>query len=168
MDDIESLALLLRSPQARAMLAKSSEALQDKYGMDDSSIEFVLSLDQEQIEEQAESLLRKRLFEIRFYAPSTLASLGDQTMHLFKSTVSEYWPAGGRRHMLDAKQFLEHLVDCGQSVDYRELNRINFQCEKKRFGVYLLRRGFCHGSGLHIIWRIKSGYQDCWYCLRNK
>ena len=166
MDEIEVLSLLLQDAECRKMLAQNAELLSVKLGLQEEQIKFLNGLDPTQLESQADDLLRKRIFEIRKFAPSTLKANEPRVMSRFVNTVSRQWPEGHLRHLVDARQFLEALANCGDSVDYRELNCIRFQLERKRIAIYLLRPSVHHGLGFQLIWKRMTGYRYRYCCFR--
>ncbi len=170
MDEIEILSLLLQDAECRTMLAQDADLLSAKLGLQGEQIKFLNGLDPDQLQSQADDLLRKRIFEIRKFAPSTLKANEPKVMSRFVNTVSRQWPEGHLRHLVDARQFLEALADSGDSVDYRELNCIRFQLERKHIAIYLLRPGVHHGLGFQLIWKRRSGYRYrycCWGPAKN-
>lgn len=168
MDEVDILALLLHKADARKLLTEDPVALCQRFQINETYLPFLSGLNREQLDEQALSLIQKRISEIRFFAPRSLKSLNDQLMEKFLSTNADLWPRGSNRHMLDANCFLKSLAEQRDpAVDYRELNSLRFQVRKRSIALYLLRPSLHHGWGIQCIWKVRSGYRYRYLCART-
>ena len=104
-DETTLLSSLLTDPRMREALRSSSQTFITKHALNDSLSAFVLSLDLDQLDKQAECLIQKRFSEVKMLLPRTIAQLGKEAWCRFSEYATRYRPRGHRRHLLDAVQF---------------------------------------------------------------
>jgi hypothetical protein len=167
-NETELLAMLLQNKLARKLFAESTEQFVQQYQIALNLVAFLERLDVFQLERQAELLQNKRLHEIRHLAPRTLKCLNDRAGELFEKTVAASFPIGSDRHWIDAQQFLKSLQHLGESIDQREINRIDFRLSGKRVCFRILTPTTHHGWGGHLLFRYKGDLKQCGYCLSSK
>ena len=124
-DLVTAVGRLLSSIELRDAFEQSPLAVADRLGIAESDRAVFLSLDAQQLNQQAETLIQKRWHEVRRLAPRTIEALGDSAGELFQFYAGRFWPQGHRRHQLDAFRFLQFLaandIDC---IDKKELRRL--------------------------------------------
>ncbi len=98
-----------------------------------------LSLDPDLLDRQADTLLNKRLHEVRRLLPDTFTRVGAEAPSLFRTYAQTRWPVGHMRHVDDAVAFCRHLMATGTGkVNRAELNRMRFVLRRQRLAVHLV------------------------------
>lgn len=98
-----------------------------------------LSLDPSLLDRQADTLLNKRLHEVRRLLPDTFTRVGAEAPSLFRAYAQTRWPVGHMRHVDDAVAFCRHLLANGTGkVNRAELNRLRFVLRRQRLAVHLV------------------------------
>jgi hypothetical protein len=151
------LARLLSDSVLRREFARDRERTAKKLSVNADIRKALASLDPECLNRQAETLLRKRWFEISQLLPVTCAELSARPEHwaLFVEYAETFWPEGHRRHLEDTLAFGRFLSERG----VKELNELEWH--RFRFG---------HSGHLIQISRVRQhltgGMQKSfWHCL---
>ncbi len=98
-----------------------------------------LSLDPGLLDRQADTLLNKRLHEVRRLLPETFTRMGAEAPSLFRTYAQTRWPVGHMRHLDDAVAFCRHLIANGTGkVNRAELNRMRFVLRRQHLAVHLV------------------------------
>ena len=155
-DAVEAMGLLLRDRALRQRFAEDRHAVIKELGVVSDDHDCLLSLDVEQLEAQAESLIRKRRAEVVRFLPNTWSCLGTQALCSFHEYVDDsHWPQGHRRHLLDALGFCQFLEERKQ-VGYlkSEHQWVWFLANDRIFSIRIV-------SDLMIRENAWSGIQIC-------
>jgi hypothetical protein len=98
-----------------------------------------LALSLDQVEAQAEALLRKRFHQISKLLPLAMERMGDDAWAHFRRYAEGHWPEGHRRHLEDALEFVRYLKaqEVGE-LSWRELHRLQFLLSERRVAVHVL------------------------------
>jgi hypothetical protein len=108
-DLVTAIGRLLHNRQLRIEFEHAPEAVAIRLGLTDADSETFVRLDIGGIARQAEGLLSKRWHEVADLIPETTKELGREGRDLFRFYASNSWPAGHRRHYVDAFNFLKFL-----------------------------------------------------------
>jgi len=104
------MGLLLRDRELRQRFANDRHSFINEMGVGSDDQAYLMSLNAEQLEEQARSLIRKRRAEVVRFVPKTWSCMGEHANIVFQEYVDHsVWPEGHRRHLLDALGFCEYL-----------------------------------------------------------
>ncbi len=107
---VKMLGLLLRDRELRHRFAIDRSAVLQEFGIAPDQASLFCVLDSGQLDVQAESLIRKRRFEVARLLPKTWLRLGRQAPVKFRQYVDQSpWPEGHRRHLADASMFCRFL-----------------------------------------------------------
>jgi len=151
MDQTQSLSLLLAKPALRKKLVEDPQGLREELQLDEATLAFLRGLDSGELESQADCLVNKRFHEVRGIIPRTIKGLGEDARRRFRVYAEEEWPAGHRRHLLDAEAFARCCAALGlPGVDPFELNRLGFRLRGWGLRVRFIRSEGLRGRG----WRI--------------
>jgi hypothetical protein len=163
-DFITAFGRLLRKGSLREAYAREPEKVADQLEIAVAHRAAFLALDPEDLEFQAEVLLRKRFDLVTRILPETCAQAGVQAWPWFNEFARDEWPAHTDTPVVDALKFCAHLISkCGSSPVDREFNRIRFVASKTVFAFHLLRRVCLHGrrrSCLQVLIRTPG---RCWH-----
>ena len=126
-----------------------------------------LALSPEELEVQAEVLLRKRLDQIKALGPITCARLGTGLWPRFREYARDHWTASEQQ---DALAFCEHLFKIdAETVSRSEWNRLRFIASPARIHIRFvrdLRVGNRERSGIQILQRRNgSRVSERWFYL---
>ena len=131
---------LLRDGLLRDALATNPRAVVERLAVREADRAALLGLVPEDLEYQAEVLLRKRMQVVRHLIPESLHRLQAAAWPLFHAYARICWPAGehpGPRDAYDFATFLkQHQPDslCG-----REWNRLEFLANRKWLAIHRVR-----------------------------
>ena len=107
---VQLLADLLADPRVRDELVHSPQELFARYELTLAEQRSLEAVNIQQLEEQAQSLIRKRWHAVARLIPDTIGSGPQQEMRsLFEFYATRHWPGDFRRHWLDAHEFLRFL-----------------------------------------------------------
>ena len=110
LDVVEAIGLLLRDRRLRSQFAENREATIVGLGVARAQSGYLREVSIEQLETQAESLIRKRCSEVAELIPEIWARLGSQARSVFGQYAEQSnWPEGHRRHAVDAATFCRYL-----------------------------------------------------------
>ena len=155
-DLTSALGLLLSDRALREMRARDAAAAARKLNLRAEDIAAFAALDMAGLEEQAAALLQKRFYEVAQLLPQTCARLGGNAYTRFLEYAEQAWPAGHRRHWLDAVGFGDHLRKArAPELCRSEYNRVAFVTEERRLFVALVRENSALPS-LQILYRRKG------------
>ena len=102
----------------------------------------VLSLQIDQLQQQANLLRRKRMAEVHRIIPKTATLLNFRFTKYFLQYVETYWPQGHNKHEWDSYQFCKYLMAIDkQYVDSYEYHQLEILLE-----LNTLRIGLCRHS----------------------
>jgi hypothetical protein len=107
---VRLLGLLLRDRELRRRFARNRSAVIQEFGVAPDQASYLCALDSGQLDDQAESLIRKRRAAVARLLPRTWRRLGRQAPLQFRQYVEQSpWPEGHRRHFADAAMFCRFL-----------------------------------------------------------
>ena len=116
---------MLQDPGLRAAFRSDPRETAGRLGLAAHDLDAFLDLNADQLDRQAFALVAKRWHEVVRLAPNTVGNLGDEGPQLFRFHAQSYWPDGHRRHLLDARRFLQFLLKNGVgSVDADEFDAL--------------------------------------------
>jgi hypothetical protein len=121
-DFVTAMGRLLSDLKLRNQHRHSPETLAKDLNVADEHVAAFVSLDIDQIDQQASALLNKRWGEITSLLPKTITELGTEGRELFLFYASRHWPQGHNRHATDAYRFLNFLarnkvvIPCGREL----------------------------------------------------
>jgi len=140
-DSITALGRLLRDGSLRDAYAAQPSQTVDTMGVTQTQRAALLDLKAEDLEFQAQVLLRKRFQTVSALIPLTCSSLGESAWARFIEYARNYWPAGNQMEVFDARDFVRHLWEKhGASVALSEVNRIRFALGTRRISFHFLKR----------------------------
>jgi hypothetical protein len=162
-DFVTALGRLLRDGVARDAYRADPARTIERLELAEAERALLLNLDADDLEFQAEVLLRKRFEAISRVIPQTLANLGEDAWPAFVKYARNFWPVCQKMAAQDAGGFFEHLrthrpaVICG-----REANRIRFALGHRRIEAHLRDM---HVRGrvrkcLQLFFRWRSGWSE--------
>lgn len=105
-----ALGRLLTNVQLRQEFVNDPKRAAARLGVRDEDHVAFTSLSPNALVAQAEGLRRKRMCEVAKLLPRTRRSIGDRFAELFRIHAERFWPAGHRRHVIDAHTFCELLA----------------------------------------------------------
>ena len=133
MNLVEAQVKLLSKQEHRFQFAREPDALADAFELEGVEREAFLQMDSVQIVLQAETLIGKRIHEVRKVIPQTFQNLGHTAADLFSHHANQTWPDGHRRHWEDALAFLDYLkANQPTFVCKIEFNRIRFLLSSRK------------------------------------
>ena len=104
------LAKLYTSQSYREHLANSGSTLDDRLQLNEAEQEKLNSILEGEVTSFANSLVRKRLGQVKNMLPGTCALLGETLWDLFKCFAANQPTSGVKRHLIDAKNFSHYLA----------------------------------------------------------
>lgn len=139
-DFSSALARLLKDAELRRRFRDDPAATVDELLSEPSDRAALLEVDPDQLDEQAEGLVRKRFTEVAKLLPRSMASLGASAFSFFSEHAANFWPEGRRRHIDDAASFARYLRRRGVSAACEaELNAAIFAGGERLVAVRLSR-----------------------------
>ncbi len=134
------LALLLHDREMRDRFRADRSAFVKEFGLEGADTQMICSLDCEQLDRQAEGLLRKRKSQVTQLIPRTWNRLGVEANRLFRDYVeSSAWPESHQRHALDADAFCSFLqLNSIQEYSRSEHNWLKFCIGKCWFRLHFV------------------------------
>lgn len=156
----EILGLLLQDSRLRKRLAKNRTAVMRELGAAQEQASFINGLNLQQLEAQAESLIRKRQYEASRVIPETWSRLGRHgQVHFRKYADQAPWPQGHRRHFIDAAMFCDVIKSIGLSGYLKsEHQRVAFLAGHQRFSIRIVNDLIVN----------KREYWAIQFCIRRK
>ena len=148
---IEAMALLLSNPKLRKEFSISAVDIAETLNVNDKERCLFCALSVDQLNQQAELLIKKRMREVYKFLPLTFQLLGDRTLNLFNQFAISFWPRSYRRHQEDAWRFCQYLKDNGYTYNCSEWNRISFKQEKKKWKLKVVHDAFINKKQLVAI-----------------
>lgn len=160
-DFTTALGRLLTEPKLRAEFARNPVGTARALAVREQDIASLVALDGNGLETQAQTLLQKRLHEVRRLLPITFEQLGPDAPALFLSYAVGHWPEGHARHRLDAVQFCEFLLRRNvREVYLPEIHRARFGLTKQKCSVRFVRRYRVNGRPkcvVQVLYRQRLG-----------
>lgn len=134
------LARLLSDGELRRRFRDNREQVVNELTDCDSVAAFLLAIDSEQLDAQAETLIAKRQHEVASTLPGSWHKLGKDACSLFRKYAAESaWPEGHLRHLLDASEFGAWLGRTDRTPVIGEWNRVRFGTTGRRFALHIFR-----------------------------
>ena len=134
------MARLLTDSKLREAFREDGESVADRIDLRDNDRAAFVSLEPDQLEQQAIGLVNKRREEVARLIPVTWQRLGPSSSALFRAFAESFWPESHRRHAEDAVAFADFLNDKSVDVLYQpELNWQRFQLANRRLQVCWVR-----------------------------
>lgn len=161
LDFTAALGRLLTERDLRAEFTRAPGEVARRLAARPEEAAALAALDPEGLEAQARTVLQKRLHEVRRLLPVTFAGLGERGRTLFLEYAGAQWPAGHRRHLVDAVAFGRHLRARGVAgASAAELHWLEFLLGKRRLSVRAVRDLPCgdrRRAGLQVLYRTRAG-----------
>ncbi len=134
---VRMLGLLLRDRELRRRFAIDRSAVLQEFGIAPDQASIFSELDSGQLDIQAESLIRKRRFEVARLLPETWLRLGSQAPVKFRQYVDQSsWPEGHRRHLTDASMFCRFLRESApEEYSRSEHHWVAFRADDRSFTI---------------------------------
>lgn len=148
LDAVSAFGLLLQNHELRIRFASDRTAIIRELGVAPSQSSFFYNLEIEQLDSQAESLIRKRRAEVAHLIPKTWSRLGTDTDSQFQDYADRSaWPAGHRRHVTDADAFCRFLrMNAVAGYLASEHHWVSFLAGKQSFSARLLNDLIVNGE----------------------
>jgi hypothetical protein len=150
-------ARLLASRELRRLLRQDQAGLARWLDWPPNELQTFARLNPDDLDRQARGLVEKRWHEVRRLIPRTVRRLGPEGKQLFEIYADTHWPEGHRRHLLDARMFLEQLrQNDNQLPDAAEAARIRFSANACPLAIHFHKRLGCgvrSGPGIQVLWR---------------
>lgn len=147
-----ALGRLLRDAALRQLFRQDPTGTARVFGVREDLLSALTSLDPDELDLQADTLLRKRLHEVQRLLPNTFARLGAAAHELFLRYAGNHWPEGHLRHVEDAAAFEQYLLQYGRDyVCLSELNRVAFLASRRRIAVHWAPDVWLSGRRRHAI-----------------
>lgn len=122
-----ALARLLRDGALRDRFAADPEVILQAMDVEEGDWASLRQLSVQDLEYQAEILLRKRLDKVRAFLPSTCARLKDAAVPIFLQYARTSWPEEGSLGWKDAEGFLAFLQSHSpESISRSDAYRVAF------------------------------------------
>jgi hypothetical protein len=140
---------------------QNRQAFLNSYVLSERDLNVLASLDSTELENQAQTLIEKRLHEARRLLPLTFSRLHPSGAKWFEDFSSGYWPSGPGRHRLDALAFCDFLKKKGfQEVCIAEANRLSFFLSGKNRRIHFLQDHQIQNrskAALQVLWKTRNG-----------
>jgi hypothetical protein len=160
-DFITALGRLLRDGSLRDAYAAQPSQTVDTLGVTQTQRAALLGLKAEDLEFQAQVLLRKRFQTVSALIPLTCSSFGESGWARFMEYARDHWPVGNPMEVLDARDFVQHLREKhGATIDLSETNRIHFALGTRRISLHFLKRIWLRNRerrAVQVFLRLASG-----------
>ncbi|HTB84915.1 MAG TPA: hypothetical protein VK742_14760 [Candidatus Sulfotelmatobacter sp.] len=160
-DFITAFARLLRDGKLRDLFANNPLAAANQIHLATSELPAWRQLNPDELEFQAEVLLRKRLDLVKFFAPKTCAQVEERLWPTFREFARENWPPENTAKFLDAFQFCGWLKQRKPEViAAAEWNRLDFAVSNHRMNFHFVRLPDARWKmrhGLQIFLRRRAG-----------
>ena len=152
-NSITALGRLLRDGSLRDRYAIRPEKTIRELNVVESEVGTLLKLNPDDLEAQADVLLRKRYEAVLRLIPQTCKTLGREAWPVFADYARCCWPPEENSAPKDARRFCEHLLKKRQFIaPQNERNRIAFRLGKKRVAIHVVKN-------LVIGNRLRTGFQ---------
>jgi len=135
-----ALARLLADAELRSAFIGDPVDVADRLPIRDADRDAFLSLNIEELQRQAMTLIDKRLHEVGRIIPRTMQRLGCQARSEFVRYANQNWSTGHKRHVDDATAFIRFLMTNGSrdSICRSEHNWLRFGISQRRFEWHLV------------------------------
>ena len=135
-----ALARLLSDAELRSAFSGDPDQVANQLPIRDADRDAFFSLNIEELERQAKTLIEKRLHEVGRIIPQTIQRLGCQASTEFYRYANQHWPTGYSRHFEDAIAFFDFLIANGNrhNVCHSERNWLRFGVSQRRFAFHLV------------------------------
>ena len=138
-------------------------------GLAPEDVDTLLGIDADELDLQAESLIKKRFWEVGSKLVHTVGQQRDLARSEFFSYAENYWPKGHDRHIKDALEFCHFLKQKSSiSVNAFEFDWLRFMVSDKRMGVRFYQKDFQLAEskiGLVVFYRYKKASYYRWWSL---
>lgn len=118
-----------------------------------------LNVNLNDLERQAQSLIGKRLNEVRRLMPVSFQSIEHANDH-FQTYAETFWPTTHHRHHIDAVRFCEYLESRGvRGVNEAERNVLRFRLGKHRLQLRVVPDLWIRARkrwALQILYRVRQ------------
>lgn len=159
-DFITAFGRLLLDGNLRDMFAVNPQAAAEKVQLRPVDCPTWLRLVPEDVEFQANILLRKRLDLVKFFTPETCRQLGEKLWVAFRDYARVNWPPDGSAKISDSFHFCHHLKkQIPEVVVAAEWNRLDFAFSKQKTALHWIHTSAPNGSarrGLQFFFRGKD------------
>lgn len=157
----EALGKILSDRSLREAFLRDPNDCASRLSLQSQDVPAFIRMSTDEIQRQAQTLLKKRFHEVSKWLPATISRLGAAAWTDFRDYAELEWPQGHNRHLRDAIGFGEHLQRSRRrELSTREFHRLRFRdsSQKLRLGFSLhwdfaTRRHF----GFQVLRRLKNG-----------
>lgn len=147
-----ALGRLLRDASLRQQYRQDPTGIARTLAVREDLLSALAGLDPDELDLQAEVLLRKRFQEVERLLPQTVTRLGPVAYQQFMRYASSAWPEGHLRHVEDSARFGSYLLEHARAdVCRSELNRVAFLAGRRRFAVHWAPGIWLDGRRRHAI-----------------
>jgi len=166
MDFTTALGRLLHDGGLRDAFRENSTALIDAWDLRDDERAAALALDADDLDFQAQVLIRKRFTQTANIIPRTCEELGGNAWPAFLAYARAYWPEHARKELKDAHDFCLFVKQNHPgALCMAEFNRVRFLLGARHFALHFPR----HFTGrnrrrrsLQILFRTPGGTWREW------
>lgn len=164
---VEMLAKLLSDSVLRLEYTRQPEQVLERNNLRERDKHIFLGISPQQLDAQADILIRKRMRELYAMIPVTMTGHGERAGNLFRAYAECNWPQGHQRHHLDAIRFCEYLKHAGMDFNRSEYYRVRFAIGRARWQIRFVRDawiGNCFKCAVQVLCRIgKRTYERRFY-----
>ena len=132
-----ALARLLSDRDVRRRFRADPRRVASDLSLSSHDASILSAIDPVALETQAQALIDKRRGEVSRIIPRTWALLSGPTQ-IFEEYAVRAWPAGHRRHPLDALGFIRFLIGRGLPHDCVERLRLETGLSRPRYRIALV------------------------------
>jgi hypothetical protein len=134
------LARLLADTELWRAFVGDPDRVANQLPIRDADRDAFLSLNVEELERQAKTLVDKRLHEVGRIIPRSMQRLGCRASSEFYRYANQNWPTGHKRQFDDALAFSDFLITSGNrhNVCHSERNWLRFGISQRRFALHLV------------------------------
>ena len=130
-DLTRAMGRLLTDRSLRDAFRSDAQSVADSFRLSEVERAALISLDPDQLDEQAAGLIAKRQTEVALLIPSTWQRLGSAAAALFVEFAESFWPSGFQRHAIDAVEFGRFLIGRKPNdLDRAEWNETRFALQR--------------------------------------
>lgn len=166
---VEALALLLSDAGMRRRFSENADIVINELKLNAQDRRLLQSVSAQQLEIQAQLLIKKRLREVYKIVPLTMKGLGTTVFSVFAQYAVQYWPQSHRRHEQDAARFCAYLKQCQHPYNRSEWNRMRFVLRGYRYWFDFASDALVKGKKscvLQVLYRRKHIPMELRFYLR--
>ncbi len=162
-DFIIGFGRLLRDGNLRDIFAVNPRAAAEQIQLMPADFPAWSQLISEDVEFQADVLLRKRLDLVKFFAPEMSRRLGKNLWPAFHQYSRTSWPPTGSAKISDAIHFFQHLKQSHPTIIVAsEWNRLAFAFSKQKAALHWIKMANPKGKTRHGLQFLYHGRNKRW------